>query len=265
VAWLVVVLLAANVAIGADSRDPDGLAVFLESSSGESSDALASNEANTTGSGDAGDLLASDLAMTEKPSPQGAVPCHAVPVKSGGTPEAVLPDLKIPEKSPSGKKTMIPVNERQGKAVLYEEILGEPPGKSPGIVISLSRQRVYLLLGGELAIDSPIASGRKEGWTPKGSFTVLEKDLNHKSNRYGDLVDGEGRVVRKNVTCGATGGTFRGASMKYFLRLTWEGVGMHAGILPGYPASHGCIRLPREVAERLFKIVPTGTPVLVTD
>jgi lipoprotein-anchoring transpeptidase ErfK/SrfK len=171
----------------------------------------------------------------------------------------------IVQKVPLGKKTLIPVNERQGNAVIYEEVLNGSAGKSSEIMISLSKQRCYLLLGGELAIDSPIASGRKEGWTPKGSFTVLEKDLNHKSNRYGDLVDGEGRVVRKNVTCGASGGTFRGAPMKYFLRITWEGVGMHAGFLPGYPASHGCIRLPREVAERLFKIVPTGTPVRVTD
>ena len=173
--------------------------------------------------------------------------------------------LRIPEKESKGRKTLIPVNDRQGNAVLYEDILNVSAGKSSGIVISLSRQKVYLLLGGELAIDSPIASGRKEGWTPKGSFTVLEKDLNHQSNRYGDLVDAEGRVVRKNVTHGASGGSFRGAPMKYFLRLTWEGVGMHAGNLPGYPASHGCIRLPKEVAERLFKIVPTGTPVLVTD
>jgi len=173
--------------------------------------------------------------------------------------------LRIPEKESKGKRTLIPVNERQGNAVMYDDILNVSAGKSSGIVISLSRQKVYLLLGGEVAIVSPIASGRKEGWTPKGSFSVLEKDLNHKSNRYGDLVDGEGRVVRKNVTNGASGGTFRGAPMKFFLRLTWEGVGMHAGNLPGYPASHGCIRLPREVAERLFKIVPTGTPVLVTD
>jgi hypothetical protein len=174
-------------------------------------------------------------------------------------------DPRIPEKTPAGKKTLIPVNERQGSAVIYEEVLQGPAIASPEIVISLSKQRVYLLLGGELAIDSPIASGRKEGWTPKGSFTVLEKDLNHHSNKYGDLVDGGGHLIRKNVTSGAAGGFFRGASMKYFLRLTQEGVGMHAGILPGYPASHGCIRLPREVAERLYKIVPTGTPVLVTD
>ena len=174
-------------------------------------------------------------------------------------------DPGIVQKSPAGKKTLIPVNERQGNAVIYEEVLLGSLGKQPEITISLSRQRVCLLLGGELAIDSPIASGRKDGWTPKGAFTVLEKDLNHKSNRYGDLVDAEGRVVRKNVTCGVAGGTFRGAPMKYFLRLTWEGVGMHAGFLPGYPASHGCIRLPKEVAERLFNIVPTGTPVLVTD
>jgi len=174
-------------------------------------------------------------------------------------------DPRIPEKTPAGKKTLIPVNERQGSAVIYEEVLQGPAVTSPEIVISLSKQRVYLLLGGELAIDSPIASGRKEGWTPKGSFTVLEKDLNHHSNKYGDLVDETGRVIRKNVTSGASGGIFRGATMKYFLRLNQEGVGMHAGILPGYPASHGCIRLPREVAERLYKIVPTGTPVLVTD
>jgi len=174
-------------------------------------------------------------------------------------------DPGIVQKTPAGNKTIIPVNERQGNAVIYEEVLGGTVAKPAEITISLSRQRVCLLLGGELAIDSPIASGRKDGWTPKGSFTVLEKDLNHKSNRYGDLVDGEGKVIRKNVTCGVSGGTFRGAPMKYFLRLTWEGVGMHAGFLPGYPASHGCIRLPREVAERLFKIVPTGTPVSVTD
>jgi lipoprotein-anchoring transpeptidase ErfK/SrfK len=165
----------------------------------------------------------------------------------------------------TGERILIPVNERQGSAVIYEKVISQSTAKSPEIMISLSKQRFCLMLGGELAIDSPIASGRKEGWTPKGSFTVLENDLNHQSNRYGDLVDCEGRVIRKNVICGATGGTFRGATMKYFLRLTWEGVGMHAGILPGYPASHGCIRLPKDVAERLFKIVPTGTPVSVTD
>jgi lipoprotein-anchoring transpeptidase ErfK/SrfK len=176
-----------------------------------------------------------------------------------------FPELRIPDKSPSGKKTLIPVNERQGQAVFYEEILESSGAKQAGIVISLSRQRVYLLLGTELAIDSPIASGRKPGWTPKGRFRIMEKDPNHRSNRYGDLVDEDGRVVRRNVTCGASGGIFRGASMKWFLRLNEEGVGMHAGILPGYPASHGCIRLPGEVAARMYRIVTTGTPVLVTD
>jgi len=172
-----------------------------------------------------------------------------------------FPDLRIPSGGSSGKKRVIPVNERQGNAVLYEEVLNRGGAKDAGIVISLSRQRAYFLLGNELAIETPIASGRKEGWTPKGSFRILEKDPNHRSNKYGDLVDSEGRVVRKNVTCGASGGTFRGASMKWFLRLSWEGVGMHAGILPGYPASHGCIRLPRDVAERLYRIVSLGTPV----
>jgi lipoprotein-anchoring transpeptidase ErfK/SrfK len=185
-------------------------------------------------------------------------PSHAYPAGD-------FPELPVPERPPPGKKTLIPVNERQGKAVLYEEILNGAGTKAAGIVISLSRQKVYLVVGGETAIDSPIASGRKEGWTPKGRFRIMEKDPDHRSNRYGDLLDGDGKVIRRNVTCGTAGGIFRGASMKWFLRLNQEGVGMHAGILPGYPASHGCIRLPREVAERLYRIVPTGTPVLVTD
>lgn len=174
-------------------------------------------------------------------------------------------ELRVPERRTSGKKLLVPVNDRQGNALLYEETLRCAQDKPLGVVISLSKQRLWLLVGGEIGIDSPIASGRREGWTPKGQFRILEKDLNHRSNKYGDLVDERGVVVRKNVSCGAKGGIFRGAPMKYFMRLTQEGVGMHAGYLPGYPASHGCIRLPRDVAERIYRMAPLGTPVLVTD
>lgn len=246
VACLWATLLAMHAVFAADPAGSEGPDLYLESC------ALKPRE----------DIDSDEAAVRDEPA---GMVLSRYPVFCAGIPREPAFDLRIPDKPPAGKRTLIPVNERQGSAVLYEGILNGPAGRDAGIVISLSGQRVYLLLGGEIAIDSPIASGRREGWTPKGAFRILEKDPDHRSNRYGDLLDGNGRVVRRNVTCGASGGTFRGATMKWFLRLTWEGVGMHAGILPGYPASHGCIRLPREVAERLYRIVPTGTPVLVTD
>jgi lipoprotein-anchoring transpeptidase ErfK/SrfK len=137
------------------------------------------------------------------------------------------------------------------------------------IVVSLSKQRVYLLVGGKVAVDSPISSGRRSGWTPKGNFSVLEKDPNHHSSLYGNFVNGSGQVVRSGVSSkhdAAPSGThFSGAPMKFFLRLTPQGVGMHAGILPGYPASHGCIRLPQEMAEIIYSRVGVNTPVTVGD
>lgn len=137
------------------------------------------------------------------------------------------------------------------------------------IVVSLSKQRVYLLVGGKVAVDSPISSGRRNGWTPKGNFFVIEKDLNHHSSLYGNFVNGSGQVVRSGVSSkkdSAPSGThFSGAPMKFFLRLTLQGVGMHAGILPGYPASHGCIRLPHEMAEIIYSRVGLNTPVTVGD
>jgi len=161
--------------------------------------------------------------------------------------------------------TRVPVNARQGDALLYGEVLARAQGSPCSIIISLGKQRAWLMVGDSVAIDTPIASGRKPGWTPTGAFSVMEKDPNHHSNKYGDLVDASGSVVRKNVTAGASGGIFRGAPMKWFLRLNEQGVGMHAGFLPGYPASHGCIRLPKEAAERLYRTVSVGTPVIVTD
>ena len=136
-------------------------------------------------------------------------------------------------------------------------------------MVSLTKQRVYLLVGEKLAVDSPISSGRRNGWTPKGEFAVLEKDPDHHSSLYGEFVNGNGQVIRSGISskldAAPSGTRFRGASMKYFMRLTPEGVGMHAGILPGYPASHGCIRLPLDVAQILYKAIPLNTPVSVGD
>lgn len=133
------------------------------------------------------------------------------------------------------------------------------------VVISLSKQRAYLMTGNEVVIDSPISSGKRGHGTPSGNFNVMERDKNHRSNLYGDYRDKSGRVVRAGVSAridSAPSGThFSGAPMKWFMRLTGEGVGMHVGILPGYPASHGCIRMPEQAAELFYNKVRVGTRV----
>ena len=141
--------------------------------------------------------------------------------------------------------------------------------ENASIVVSLGRQRVYVMAGPEVAIDSPISSGKRAGMTPTGNFTIVQKDKDHRSTVYGNYVDSRGRVVRAGVSLkidSAPSGThFEGAPMTYFMRITWEGVGLHVGILPGYPASHGCISLPFEVAQATFYKVKIGTPVRVVN
>jgi lipoprotein-anchoring transpeptidase ErfK/SrfK len=135
------------------------------------------------------------------------------------------------------------------------------------VIVSLTKQRAYLMIGEETAIDSPISSGKRGHTSPNGSFSVLEKDKDHRSNIYGDYVDSKGRVVRSGISSqidSAPSGThYVGASMKWFMRLTSAGVGMHVGILPGYPASHGCIRMPEPAAAQFYSHVKVGTPVRV--
>ncbi len=140
------------------------------------------------------------------------------------------------------------------------------PGNSH-VRVSLSKQRAFLMVGEEIYIDTPVSTGKRATPTPAGSFTVLEKDADHRSSIYGDFVDFKGRVVRSGVSLkvdSAPSGTrYRGAPMMWFMRLTHYGVGMHIGILPGYPASHGCIRLPADIAKLIYDKVRIGTRVVV--
>src|SRR5204863_3344692 len=135
---------------------------------------------------------------------------------------------------------------RQEPLKVNQALLKQATADNVHIVVSLPKQRAYLMIGDQIVADEPISSGKRGHGTPSGHFSVMEKDPNHHSSLYGDYVDGRGRVVRAGVSAhidSAPSGThFAGASMKWFLRLTGEGVGMHIGILPGYPVSHGCIR-----------------------
>jgi len=158
---------------------------------------------------------------------------------------------------------------RQAPLKVNESLLKQATSDNTRIVVSIPKQRAYLMIGDNIVADGPISSGRRGHESPTGHKHVLEKDPNHHSSLYGDFVDGSGRVVRAGVSArsdSAPSGThFAGAAMKWFLRLTEDGVGMHVGILPGYPASHGCIRQSVDGAKLFYDHVKVGTPVDVGD
>jgi lipoprotein-anchoring transpeptidase ErfK/SrfK len=158
---------------------------------------------------------------------------------------------------------------KQEPVKINQSLLKQVTPDSVHVVISLPKQRAYLMVGEQIVIDSPISSGKRGHTSPTGHLPVLEKDPNHHSSLYGDFVDSSGRIVRAGVSAridSAPSGThFVGATMKWFMRLTGDGVGMHIGILPGYPASHGCIRMPSDGAKLFYDRVKVGTPVDVGD
>jgi len=156
---------------------------------------------------------------------------------------------------------------KQEPPKITPRVLEKAAPENISIYVSLSKQRAYFKVGDEVAIDTPISSGKRAGMTPQGSYKIMEKDKDHRSSIYGDFVSKSGVVVRGGVSTkidsAPSGTTYRGAPMRWFMRLTNEGVGMHTGILPGYPASHGCIRLPDEIANMFYDRVSIGTPVTV--
>src|SRR5215475_1210399 len=158
---------------------------------------------------------------------------------------------------------------KQAPLKVNQKLLAQATPENTRIAVSIPKQRAYLMIGDEVVADGPISSGKRGHETPKGHFNVMEKDPNHHSSLYGDFVDGSGRTVRAGVSArsdSAPSGThFAGASMRWFLRLTGEGVGMHIGILPGYPASHGCIRESVDGAKLFYDYARVGTPVDVGD
>ena len=139
-------------------------------------------------------------------------------------------------------------------------------GQQTSVLIDLTRQTAYLLENGRVALISPIASG-KDGWeTPVGKFRIINKDVNHVSADFGLIVDDYGRIVDPNATPFTrvpAGCHYMPAPMPDYMQFG-PCFGMHAGFLPGYPASHGCVRMPNDLAAEFFARVQVGTPVEVT-
>src|ERR1700746_70139 len=133
------------------------------------------------------------------------------------------------------------------------------------VQLDLTEQKVYLLYHDRAVMESPVSSGRPGHLTPTGSFRITNKDLNHVSSIYGRIVDRSGRtvVLDADVDMLKPAGTrFVKAPMRYFMEFA-PGIGFHEGYLPGYAASHGCVRMPEQKAIAFFQAVSVGTPVTV--
>ena len=128
-----------------------------------------------------------------------------------------------------------------------EEIIPPPPVRKVGevlssgvvIVVSKASQEMHVFNRGNLWKSSKVSTGKRGKETPSGVFAILQKREEHYSNLYD------------------------GAPMPFMQRLTWDGIALHAGAVPGYPASHGCVRMPREFASKLFEKTAYGTTAVI--
>lgn len=135
--------------------------------------------------------------------------------------------------------------------------------------ISLKEQIAEFKRGGRDIGWCYVATGKEGHGTPAGTYRITEKIVDKHSNKYGWIEDGYGNVVNGDATPGSRRGPgekYVPAPMPYWMRLTSYGIGMHQGIIPepGEPASHGCIRMPKEVVQDIFNVVDVGTPVTIT-
>ncbi|TWB04230.1 L,D-transpeptidase [Bradyrhizobium stylosanthis] len=141
-----------------------------------------------------------------------------------------IPRQKPPQKrGAAGKKAIVP-----------EKEAGTKPQGPLVIVVSIERQKVTVYDTNGVFAESPVSTGMKGHSTPMGVFSVIQKHKFHHSNIYS------------------------GAPMPYMQRITWSGVAMHAGVLPGYPASHGCIRMPMAFAVKMWNWTKMGARVIVS-
>lgn len=183
------------------------------------------------------------LGSAAPPSPRAPVPVPAVAAP------APAPSVKATEPAPVAPSSPSPtVREEAAPAPAKREVRPRPDVKpwqsdEPGrvkIVVSLPQQKAYVFRDGRLFATSKVSTGKRGHETPAGTFRILQKKVKHRSNRYAN------------------------APMPYMQRLTWSGVALHAGHVPGYRASHGCIRLPWSFARKLYGVTDHATEVTVT-
>jgi lipoprotein-anchoring transpeptidase ErfK/SrfK len=179
--------------------------------------------------------LPSEPIVTEPVTPPVTPPVVTPPAP---TPRPVPPPVKKqpgPVK-PVAKRTNPGDGLRPGQYIWEKRTAYKNPLR---IIVVLEFQRLYVFDGDELVAFTSISSGKKGHETPTGVFKILQKNIHHKSNLYND------------------------APMPYMQRLTWDGIALHAGAIPGYSASHGCIRMPLAFAKALYGITKMDQEVVV--
>ncbi len=157
-------------------------------------------------------------------------------------------------------------------------LMDQANSKNARVAISLDQQRGRLYVKQEtpegfvqerVAADWPVSTGVDTHVTPTGNFRIRLKKKDHSSNRYGKMYDANGKCINRDADAFKDpipeGGKFVGAGMPNWMRLTSDGVGMHTGkVRAGERLSHGCIRTPGYIADKLFDITDIGTRVSIT-
>lgn len=134
------------------------------------------------------------------------------------------------------------------------------------IVVDTELQQAKYYIGNRQVGLSAISSGKAGHGTPRGTFTIIAKDIDHKSSSYGSIVDSRGNVMIQDYTAGQpipAGGRYKGAEMNFGMQITRTGIWMHEGVVTSAPESHGCIRLPRKMAKIFFENTPVGTKITI--
>lgn len=171
------------------------------------------------------------------------VPAAEAPPLAPAAPPAAA--LAVPAIPASPLPAPEPAPPAAAQAAVADPAPRPPPRRSLSagpvrVLVSIPQQRLWVFRGRELVATSPVSTGKSGHETPTGRFRILQKRVEHYSNRYDN------------------------APMPYMQRLTDYGIALHGGRLPGYPASHGCIRLPHRFARRLYNLTDYGTQVTVT-
>jgi L,D-transpeptidase catalytic domain len=148
-------------------------------------------------------------------------------------------DWYAPAPQNPSRKARVAPSRRQKSEPKKETGFGEMPKGPLQLVVSIDSQTVTLFSNGVRVAQGPVSTGVPGHPTPMGVFSVIEKDRYHHSNLYSN------------------------APMPYMQRITWSGVALHEGVLPGYPASHGCIRMSRDFAQKLWRVTKLGVRVIV--
>ncbi|WP_428030595.1 L,D-transpeptidase [Ancylobacter sp.] len=157
-------------------------------------------------------------------------------LRAGGTALALAAGGLLPARAQP-----VPVDAEALKPGQYVWYPDRAPEGFVAVIVSLPDQRCYVYRNGVRIGASTVSTGKAGHQTPTGVFVILQKDVDHHSSLYND------------------------ASMPYTEMLTWSGVALHAGGLPGYPSSHGCVHLPLEFSKLLFAVTHYGTPVIIAD